>query len=208
MRALTPSSTYRLAFLIGVVSAALFLSHAHLPARAGAPGIKLYPKGAHTGVAAVDRVLDGAETRDIAQLAGLVKTFKVPCTKKQPTQEPAPPRCKTGEPEGTVVDVFNWASCDGVYLRAEKARETLRNFLALTRGLYAVYQVPATGRHDAYAPVNGFGIVYAEGYGSSLLGKTLLLGPKGLITAIHSGCSRTPEQVLKASAGKLLLPPR
>ncbi len=174
---------------------------------AAAP-IKLHPSGTHTGIERIDRVLDAVDARDGDALAALVQPFTRPCVAKPDQHIPSRPVCDTREKPGTPVQVFWGGSCEGYFVRLTDASDTLEAWAGNVRGLYAVYRSKPAAQYSAFNPRAGFGVMYAAGKGRSLVAPKLILGPRGRIRAVLSGCSETPAQELARVAGKLVLPPR
>lgn len=198
--------------LVGVavsLAALLIVVGVGLPVSAG-ERFPTYPSGTRTGITRIDRVLEAVDAGDAGRLEQLVRYRKVRCVRgERPGQIPAPPRCRPDEPTGSAVEVLLVGSCEGFYLRKERVvASTLRPFLTSQDGLYAVYRVPAEGRHSPFEPRDGFGLVYTEDVPGFVLGTAILVGPRGRITAILSGCSDNPRQFLAHRAGELVLPPR
>lgn len=74
------------------------------------------PEGDRTGIAEVDAVIAAVEGDDPQALAALMQTVEAPCTNAQGAG--GPPKCWTGttvdqaRPEGTVLEVFPYATCE------------------------------------------------------------------------------------------------
>lgn len=92
-----------------------------------------------TGVAEVDRVIEAVEAEDIETLAGMVAYFEQPCG--PPEGIPAPPQCPEGASDGTPVDVWWSATCEGYYVsRAETESHIMGRVEDVGLRLYAVYR--------------------------------------------------------------------
>lgn len=92
-----------------------------------------------TGIAEVDRVIEAVEAEDIQTLAGMVTYFEQPCG--PPGGIPSPPQCPEGEPDGTPVDVWWSATCEGYYVsRAETESHIMGRVEDVGLRLYAVYR--------------------------------------------------------------------
>jgi hypothetical protein len=86
---------------------------------AATPGV---PEGTTTGIAEVDAVIEAVLRDDAAALVALMQTVDVPCTNAQGAG--GPPKCwagttpdqarprPTGRPEGTVLEVFPYSTCE------------------------------------------------------------------------------------------------
>lgn len=91
-----------------------------------------------TGIAEVDRVIEAVEAEDIETLSAMVAYFEQPCG--PPQGIPAPPQCPEGEPDGTPVDVWWSATCEGYFVsRAETQSHIMGRVEDVGLRLYAVY---------------------------------------------------------------------
>jgi hypothetical protein len=92
-----------------------------------------------TGVTEVDRVIEAVEAQDVETLASMLTYFEEPCG--TPEAIPAPPPCPQGEPEGTPLEVWWSAECEGYYVtRAETATQITSRVGHADIRLYAVYR--------------------------------------------------------------------
>jgi hypothetical protein len=192
---------------VGLVVGTLLLSLT-VAFAAGAGGT--YPRGTHTGVARVDRVLDAVDSGKAARVADLIGAFKIACAARPGHSIPSRPQCKPGEQPGTRVEVFWAASCQPYFVRVEDAVNVISGWVSSPPQLYAIYRISDDVRHGTAVPRGGFGIVYAQKtQQGELLANELILGPRGGIRSFFYGCSQTPAwQLRHAPKGEVLLPPR
>lgn len=113
------------------------LALAALVAGCGADG----DKRDRTGVPEVDRIIEAILNQDVDALAGLVRYQQEECSTSDSSDIPEPPRCKAGQADGSLVDVFLSGACKPSYV----TREEVPDFLSLNVGetelsVYAVYR--------------------------------------------------------------------
>ena len=108
-------------------------------------GTAVVPSGG-AGVPALDSLIAAIRSRDREALRQFIGSRQVACT-RDPQGLGAPPRCEGGEEDGTLVDAFLFASCEGEYLRPPAIDRAL-NVLAAAN-VYAVYGVAGDERYQA-----------------------------------------------------------
>jgi hypothetical protein len=92
-----------------------------------------------TGIAEVDLVIEAVEAADVATLASLITYFEVPCGPQQGI--PSPPMCPDGAPDGTPVEVWWSAECEGFYVTREETSAHIQGRMqSVDLKLYAAYR--------------------------------------------------------------------
>lgn len=122
-----------------------------------APGVA----DATTGIDAVDRVIEAVLSKDAARVRSLLVFTSVGCTNADGLG--GPPKCRAGEAEGTLVDVFPSLGAEGSHMR----REDLDAWVPLNVNLvYAVYRVSAQAYTEPAFPAGEYAILFlgAEGH--------------------------------------------
>src|SRR5688500_3337224 len=122
---------------------------------------------------AVDAVINAALRGDTAALEQMVRLTSLPCG---PQQGPgSPPACPAGQPNGTPVEVFPIASCEGELRTRAAVRPTLETVTNGSPRLFGVYRAP-----DPYVPqVRG---EYVAVFSRQMQGNPGLLGA-GIVVA-------------------------
>jgi hypothetical protein len=77
-----------------------------------------------TGIPELDAVIGAVLSHDKEKILQLVGYTLVPCEIK-PQGLGAPPECRADEPEGTAVNVFPVAQCEGYYVRPEDMEQVI-----------------------------------------------------------------------------------
>ena len=142
-----------------------------------------------SGVLAVDRVIAAVRANDASALQAQVRYTSVACAATPPQGAGGPPACIEGEPDGTEVDVFPAAQCEGFWQRPDGINVARWPFFGAE--LYAAYRTPAGGY-----PAGPYAVVFRRLDGMSAgLGWMLIVSDDG-ITGVHFGCGETPEELL------------
>lgn len=158
--------------------------------------------GRATGIPELDTVIEALRSGDPARVRSVVGYVRVPC-EVEPQGTGAPPACRPGEPDGTPVEVFQGAQCEGFYIRPDEMDETLETIAGLPLDLYAVFE--ADGR-------------WPEGDYVALFATDILDRPEPDAVAatiadermvgFHFGCAMTPESYLEFyRVTEFVLPP-
>jgi hypothetical protein len=99
--------------------------------------------------------------------------------------------CRPGEPDGTVVDAFPEADCEGYYVRPDDIDRSLSYLLAEKPDLYGVYQ----GSPSTWLPGDYTAVFSVEGPERGQVFGVELLIDDGAIVWINFGCAASPEQL-------------
>ena len=110
-----------------------------------------YPLDIRTGISEIDPVLAAVASRDPDELRALIEYTDAPCTWKEGLG--GPPKCRDGEAEGTVLEVFPLLASEGSYFR----KEEIQNWQGINpAALYAVYQASSNALQEEYYPQGDF----------------------------------------------------
>jgi hypothetical protein len=145
------------------------------------PDPNLAPRGGHTGNLLYDRIIDAIASREAAQILTVLRAERMQCTFA--TAIGGPPRCENEQLEGTVVDAFLLAACEGAWTPAD---------------------LPATAQTLASRDVDLYAIVGAEGsdqlilfaYASrdpSVVDTLLYVSNEGVVGYASLGCSEAED---------------
>ena len=110
-----------------------------------------------------------------------------------------PPKCESGEVEGTQVEVFPILGSEGGFVRRSSIDRVLQFNL---KGLYGVYQVPANAYREDYWPAGRYGLVLI---GDDEGAMTLLVEDGGIVRIVYH--LEPLEMALAHDVGDWLLPP-
>jgi hypothetical protein len=159
--------------------------------------IEVLPPGAHTGIREIDDVIATALANDPAALRKLVRYTLTGCTKAEGLG--GPPKCESGEVEGTRVEVFPILGSEGGFVRRSSIDGVLQFNL---KGLYGVYRVPANAYREDYWPAGRYGLVLIGDDESAM---TLLVEDGGIVRIVYH--LEPLEMALAHDVGDWLLPP-
>jgi hypothetical protein len=163
-----------------------------------------------TGVAAIDAVIEGVATYDLAALSENASAFmagedgpRVACVEEPQDSMGVPCDPEDGEHPGDLVAYFPVTGCEGG--RARDASVHLSFFLSLSPILRYVVDARGEGQRSAFAPPPGaYWLVYERPLSTSVVdGVRLHVNERGEIVALRYGCGETAERLATAE-GKLL----
>jgi len=173
----------------GALIAASCASTAESPEHTALPAATPTSAPRSTGIPALDAIIAAAERGDTAALQAAIQYTPTACVTTQQGIG-APPLCRAGEAEGTMVEVIPLAQCEGFFTRADELR---LDALAGAASLYGVYRASAAeqfppgkywaifGRSDANNPSPASAIVMNDDH----------------IVGIHFGCAMKPAQMVE-----------
>ena len=144
----------RLVIRISLLSL-LLLAACSAPTPAASEG---YPLDTKTGVPVVDSVLTAVASRDPQELRALIQYTSAPCTWADGLG--GPPKCRDGEPEGTLLEVLPFIGSEGGHIR----KNEINNWKVINAdALYAVYRVSDHALDEKYYPPGDYIIVFVPG---------------------------------------------
>lgn len=110
-----------------------------------------HPFTMRTGMEEIDNILDVLAAGDAEQLRSLVQFTNAECTQAEGLG--GPPKCRTGEAEGTPVEVLPFLGSEGSFLR----KDEIGNWPGVdAEGLYAVYKVSPAVTFEQYYPAGEY----------------------------------------------------
>jgi hypothetical protein len=153
------------------------------------------PASGVTGIAAVDDALAAATAGDAEALTAQLEYTQVGCVVEQQGL-PSMPECEPGTPDGTLVETFTTAQCEGAFIAPEEAPAAVARFLQSDLALYAVYETPAT-----YFPEGARYAIVLEATGGEpqWTAREIVIGEEGVV-ALNYCCGETPD-VLASNRG-------
>jgi hypothetical protein len=149
------------------------------------------PSQPETGIDVVDRALAAVAAGDSAALTALIQPMSVACTNE--TGAGGPPKCfnTPGElPEGTVVEVFPYDTCEREWQFDISAFS--RRFLPRLGELYAVVRIEQYTEEEPL-PVTGYGVIYANKDMELRTAHAMILDHRSVIVA-SSLCDGAPRE--------------
>ncbi|MGB4864035.1 MAG: hypothetical protein WBO97_16390 [Tepidiformaceae bacterium] len=187
------------------------------PSSAPQPPIPGYTSDRRTGDPGVDSVLDAVTSGDVGRVRSLLRFYPVAC-KAELTQLGSPePKCPTGTPEGTPIDIFPNGSCPSYRSNTREDIDVLLNGLANPAARpYAVYRRTPVPPDGLAFPHGSIGVVLTV-----LAPTPSSVGPNysvwrmeidaGQIIIAGVACPSAPVQQvlenLQVQPGDFLLPP-
>jgi hypothetical protein len=141
-------------FLIAVISACSpVVPTAQESTSQAKPTATVHPLTIRTGIAEIDRVLEASG--DVQQLRSLVQFTSTKCTRLDGLG--GPPKCRSGEGEGALVDVLPFLGPEGSFLR----KDELRNWQGFeAAGIFAIYEVSPDAFSDENYPSGQYAILF------------------------------------------------
>jgi hypothetical protein len=183
----------------GEVLPTLFVTPRAPEPRPTAGPLRPHASSARTGIAEVDRAIDGVLNADRDSLRALVHFLTTPCTNRQGLG--GPPKCNPGETEGTPVEVFPVGGVEGSFARRVDIDRLLQ--ISVT-GLYAVYEAPAAAYQEDYWPAGDYGVAFLRPDNSFLIA---IVGPNGIVRLDNLPPVGVPDDLSRWMGGKMVLPP-
>lgn len=148
-----------------------------------------------SGVPAVDRVIAAVRDGDTASIQAQLRFATVACVADPPEGAGGPPLCRDDEADGTEVEVFAAAQCEGFWLRPDEV--DVIGWPYVDAEFHAAYRTPA-----GFYPEGAYAVVLRRADGMAAgLGWLLAVadddaeGGAG-ITGINFGCGESPEQLV------------
>jgi hypothetical protein len=135
-------------------------------------------------------VIDTLFTGDAAAIEELLRFTPVACM-TGPIKPGAPPQCRPGEPDGTLIDGFPNATCEGGYARPDETQPIVQDIANPDAYVVAIYpwETPTTdvffyGDYVAVATLNPDFPHFVGG---------VFIGDGG-ITGVAYGCAQTADE--------------
>lgn len=150
----------------------------------------------------MDSVVAALLSGEPARVRSVVGYVRVPC-EVEPQDIGAPPACRPGEAEGTPVEVFQGAECEGYYLRPDEMDQTVQAIARLPLELYAVFEADGRWPEGDYVALFATDIIdrpERDAVAATIAG--------GRMVGFHFGCAMTPESYLEFyRVTEFVLPP-
>lgn len=157
------------------------------------------PVEGRTGIPDVDAVIAAVEAGNVDALATMMRFTDMPCL--GPTTPPLPPaeiiRCAPDQANGTLVDGFLYASCEGTSM-LEAGRATPMFIAELRQAHNEVYAVYRTTPQSAFGtgdfPHVDYAVMLTHDLEDHVAGLALLLGGDGIV-GIDGDCGYPPDEM-------------
>jgi hypothetical protein len=160
-----------------------------------------YPPDTRTGIEELDRVIDSIMSQDLSCRLELVRFTNSGCTTSDGLG--GPPKCKSDEADGTMVEAFPVSSGEGHHVRPDNIQAT---FDFTVRGLFAIYVVPEDAYRADYWPAGDYGLVFTTEEGGFLHTVTVL-AEEGQIVRLDFGFGWPPFEMIHSISDEFILPP-
>jgi hypothetical protein len=188
-------------FLIAVISACSpVVPTAQESTSQAKPTATVHPLTTRTGIAEIDRVLEASG--DVQKLRSLVQFTSTKCTRLDGLG--GPPKCRSGEGEGALVDVLPFLGPEGSFLR----KDELRNWQGFeAAGIFAIYEVSPDAFSDENYPSGQYAILFV---GQEKQPAVSLRVRDGKIVRVDYLFDDSPESLLatlQREADRLILAP-
>jgi hypothetical protein len=181
------------------------------PSRTSSPPASGTP-GANDGPTDDDEINDviaEIEAGDTDALVDRVQTVALECTTAPGAG--GPPQCETGEDEGSEVNVFPFAACEGEHIREADIEAFLqRELIDAEPELYAVFEISDDGTDEF--PRGDWGILFETTSATATEDGAILVGVNddGDIIDAYQGCQASAEEIFETQRepdGEVLLEP-
>jgi DNA-binding CsgD family transcriptional regulator len=147
-----------------------------------------YPVGTRTGVPEVDRFLGLHESNDVGGLLALLQYRLAPCTTETGL---GVLECLEGEPEGTIVEYFPFASgCQG-----SRVRKDTDELVVGVRSMTAAEDPLAGPLYAVVMSPEGYGLFFTAD-GADPLPRIVAMDPNGRVTTTGTTCAVSADEEL------------
>jgi hypothetical protein len=162
-----------------------------------------YPPDIRTGIDEIDNVIDAIMGNDIDTRLGLVRLISTACTTADGLG--GPPKCQTGEVDGTIIEAFPVSNGEGHHVRPEKIQNA---FDFTVRGLVAIYVVPEKNgqAEQEYWPAGEYGIIFSSEDGD-IPHIIIVLVENGHIVRLGFNPSWPPFDTIRQKSDEFILSP-
>lgn len=155
---------------------------------------------ARVGIEEVDNVLEAVESADPEMLRSLVKFTAAQCTLLEGLG--GPPKCRSGEAEGALVEVLPFLGSEGSFIR----KDEIENWQGLeVSGLYAIYRVSPAVTYEEYYPAGEFAIIFVAPENRPAV--SLRIGDGGIVRVDHIFDIVSLHAILESEASEVILAP-
>jgi hypothetical protein len=144
-----------------------------------------------TTMAQLREIVGALFAGDAARIEGLLRFTSVPCVAES-LGIGSPPVCRKGEPEGTAVEVFPAAVCEGFYLRRDEMQSVIDALANAGPEVVAVYRFE-TPSADAFFYGEFVAVATIGGAPPPQNAGGVFIGEGG-ITGLARGCAQTAEE--------------
>lgn len=168
-----------------------------------------YPLARRTGIVpAPDTVLGALESRIPERILAHFQFYPIGCI-TAPTGFPQPPFCQTGQPVGSLVQVFPVAGCEGNFQQRDVAIGVAQELADPVLRIWAIYRQQPSQPGTVYEFPRGSMVIVLNRPGSFAAGQGIAVQIEGgNILSVWFGCGTSAPEMLKGvAAGQFVLPP-
>lgn len=151
----------------------------------------------------VDAVINLVLAGDPAALESRVSLVTLPCGPQEGAG--SPPACGSGQPNGTPVQVFPVATCEGELRPASAVRPTLEQVVRARPVLTGVYRAPRPYLPPVQADYVAVFSRTPTGAGAGTLGAGIVIAG-GKVAGVWFGCGASPAEIVRPGTEALYLP--
>jgi hypothetical protein len=156
-----------------------------------------------TGVPAVDAVIGAVLAGNLDDIESRVELRSLACGSQGGIG--GPPPCPSGQPDGTTVQAFPVATCEGEWRPDSSVRASFQPLMEHAPELYAVYGMPP--QFQERMPDGQYVAVFSYDAGSQgRLGAGVVISADSVV-GLWYGCGATADQIVPAGTSTIL-PPR
>ncbi len=161
------------------------------------------PLTARTGIPVIDNVLAAIESDDAQELSAQISYAMAPCTTAEGLG--GAPKCRDGEPEGTMLEVLPFLGSEGSFIR--KSEISMWNGIG-DHSLYAIYRVSENVPVEKYYPPGDYAILLVSSDASTAI--SLRVGNDGIVRVdeLFDGSPETLIAILERDASEVILAPK
>ena len=184
---------------------AVLAGNACLPSNSSPPVVaqEKTPLTTRTGIPAIDKVLAAIETDDPQELSSMISYTMAPCTTAEGLG--GPPKCRDGEPEGTMLEVLPFLGSEGSFIR--KGEINTWNGVS-GRSLYAIYRVSENAPAEEYYPSGEYAILLVSSDAKTAV--SLRIGNDGIIRVdeLFDGSPDALDAIMQRDASEVIFGPK
>lgn len=159
-----------------------------------------HPLTARTGIKEIDRILDAGS--DVQKLRSLIEFTSAKCTKQDGLG--GPPKCLSGEGEGTPVEVLPFLGPEGSFLR----KADIEHWPGFeTSGIYAIYEVSSKAFSDENYPAGRYAILFLGKENQPAISLRVKDGRIVRVDYVFDDSPESLEATLQRESARLILAP-
>ena len=162
-----------------------------------------YPLDTKTGIHEVDTVLAAVASRDPEKLHKMIKLTTAPCTTVDGLG--GPPKCRSGEAAGTLLEVFPVLGNEGSYLRKNEINSL---DVLNVNAIYAVYRVSQGALNEPFYPPGNYIVYFVPRENEPVVALHVAEGGIVRIDNLSGDFPANLDMVIKRDTSEVILAPR